>query len=80
MLGCAAWLDSGGLGQGVSWAGLLWFLLGSAVPCRVQGELGAARKRSVLLAGVSTEVLTAGSFEPPAGARVFITRLTGHRL
>lgn len=30
------------------------------------------RKRPVLLAGVSTEVLTAGAFEPPAG-RVFIT-------
>lgn len=35
----------------------------------VQG--GTLRKRPVLLAGVSIEVLTAGSFEPPAGEGIY---------
>lgn len=48
---------------GLLGAGFVVLAFGPSVPCMVQGDM--VRKRSVLLAGVSIEVLTAGSFEPP---------------
>lgn len=63
-LGPQAQLD---LGVESGWGvGFVVVALGSSVLCVILGEPGAARKRPVLLAGVSIEVLTAGSFEPPA--------------
>lgn len=55
---------------GVGGQVFLRWLLSPSAPCEALGRTMRG-ERAVLLAGVSTEVLTAGSFEPPAQEGIY---------